>query len=242
MNLIFRVGILALFMALGSAQAGELIKSGDLIEQRLQAASNWLNAVINSRAGHASKLIDTAILPVDIPNYLQYVASAYGENMYPELGKPALSAYLQNNTLVNQRPMDTCFMLYNRDTSSELESQFIAPHRKTYGESIIPYAFVAAHELGHCIEFQHNSPQKNQSRSSLQLEVSADIFAILLLRQTGVDSAELVEITKSRKNTSSSHSTWKWIQSALENNFSFRNESLIEDLWKTADKLSEQAH
>lgn len=204
-------------------------------------AANWLNAAIASKAGRGSRQIDAAILPMNVPNYYQFVASAYGENVSSDLGKPALSAYLQANTLVDQRQIDTCFLLYNSNTKNDLETQFVAPHRKRYGNSIVPFAFIAAHELGHCIEFQHNSPERMRMRSKLQLEVSADIFAILLLRQTGVDAQELSTITASRTNQSTTHATWKWIQPALEKDFFFQSEKLIEDLWKTADKLSEQA-
>lgn len=213
----------------------------DATRQSLEMAANWLNSAMESKAGAGSRKIDVAILPMDVPNYFQFVAAAYGEDASPDLGKPALSAYLQPNTLVDQRRLDTCFLLYNAGARNDLELQFVAPHRKQYGDSLLPFAFVAAHELGHCIEFQHNSPERTRSRSKLQMEVSADIFAILLLKQTGASSHELAAVTASRVNASATHSTGKWIQPALEKDLLLHGEALIEDLWKTADKLSEQA-
>lgn len=215
--------------------------NADSMSQRIEQAALWLNNAM-STTGRTPGVF-AQILPMDIANYKNFVQLAYSESVDPELGEPALSAFFQAQARMDSQVKDICFLLYNPKAKSILESQFISPHMKKFGQSMTPYLFIAAHEVGHCMEFQRYSGESKlaRNRSKLQMEVGADAFALLLLRKAGVNPEELTSIIDSRQNQSTTHATWRWIQPALTLPLPIPSNRLIEDLWQMADKISEQA-
>jgi hypothetical protein len=68
-----------------------------------------------------------------------------------------------------------------------------------------------AHELGHFIDFLSPTPA---NKSLLALESTTDCFAILTLNAAGTTWQEIVDIMKSRQNSTTTHNTWNHIQNA----------------------------
>lgn len=214
----------------------------DTIALRLRGGVDWLNAAL-STASRSTRSLQAQILPMDVANYKHFVGLAYGEEVDPTLGDPALAAFFQSGARVDAQVQDVCFLLYNPKAKSDLTDQFVEPHSRLFGESIVPYAFLAAHEVGHCLDFQRSTSTSGYAapRSKLRLEVAADAFAILLLRRAGVPSDQLVEIVKSRRSATGSHATWRWIGPAFDAPLPSPSPRLIEELWNIADTMSEKA-
>jgi hypothetical protein len=227
-----RASLLALSL-LGAPSA----QAADAMFERLAQASQWIEDATGASTG-AAGAIRLQLLPMDLPGYQQYVASAYSEPP-SALGESALSAFYQHGGQIDSRRQNICFLLYNPKARRILDEQFVAPHHKAHAPSLAPYLFMAAHELGHCMEFKHSVGKPSAARHALRMEVRADSFAILALRQAGVPSEEIAAIVDSRQRGGATHGTWKWIQPALAMplRLSSPQSGWAEEIWKQADKI-----
>lgn len=213
----------------------------DAMGQRIAMAGSWLNDALSSSPGASSSSIEIQLLPMDEPGYKRYVAKAHMEELAPLIGKPALSAFYQAGGRVDGKSQDVCFLLYNPKGASQLTDLFVGPFEAAHGEALAPYLFLAAHELGHCIEFQRAAKSGAPVRKSLQMEISADSFAILVMRKAGVPPEQIEPIIASRQSAAASHRTWPWAAKALSMPLPIGASGWIEDAWRSAAKLGSEA-
>lgn len=218
----------------------------ELVAQRLQVGADWLNASMSAFGG-GTRPLRAQLLPMDVGNYKDFVRLAYPEDeIGANLGEPGLSAFFQAGARVDQQVSDVCYLLYNPKARSHLLDQFIEPHARVAPQgrgSVVPYAFLVAHEVGHCLDFQNAPPSlRTQPLSPLRMEVAADAFALLVLRAANVPTDELAAVVSSRRRALGSHATWHWIQPALTIQLPPASTRLIKELWEIADKISERAN
>lgn len=214
--------------------------------QRLQVGVNWLNAAMLS-SSLGTRTLQAQLLPMDIGNYKDFVQLAYPERGSGlDIGTPGLSAFFQAGAQVDQKLRDVCYLLYNPKAGKDLLDQFIEPHTKFAPQdppSVVPYAFLVAHEMGHCLDFQAApSASRSHPLASLRMEVAADAFALLVLRAANVPPDELSALVSSRRRTVGSHATWRWIQPALSTALPPTSPRLIKELWEMADAMSEKVN
>lgn len=213
----------------------------DVMGQRITMAVSWLNDALGSAPGASSPGITIQLLPMDELGYKRYVAKAHMEELAPLIGKPALSAFYQAGGRVDGKAQDVCFLLYNPKGASQLTEFFVGPFEAAHGEALAPYLFLAAHELGHCIEFQRAAKSGLPVRKSLQMEISADSFAILVMRKAGVPSEQIEPIIASRQSAAASHRTWPWAVKTLSMPLPAGGSGWIEDAWRSAARLGSEA-
>lgn len=239
------LAIACLCAATSWTSTGAQPATAEAMAQRLQLGTDWLNGAMADFGG-GTRPLRAQVLPMDVSNYKDFVRLAYPEEgSGSTVGEPGLSAFFQAGARVDQQVSDVCYLLFNPRARSELLDQFIEPHAKVAPQgsaSVVPYAFLAAHEVGHCLDFQNAPPAgRSQPRSPLRMEVAADAFALLVLRAAKVPTEELAAVVSSRRGHLGSHATWRWIQPALTAPLPPPSPRLIKDLWEMADKMSERA-
>ena len=203
------------------------------LELKLQNASEWLAQAIPHGTSH--KKIVPVVLPMNTPSYQQFASAAYPDEMATSIGKPALSAFFQQNGLVDGKKADICYLLFNPMATDELMKQFVTNHDSKLQPNYVPYVFLAAHELGHCYDFQR---KQSPAYNSFEAEVFADAFAIHILLMAKIPEYEIKYVIASRNNTSQTHSTWKKIEQILNQKSAPRNIKNIEDIINASDNVT----
>jgi hypothetical protein len=226
MNHKFILGGLALMAGLWAP----LGVAQDMQKERLDIAADWLNQA--QKRSSDPMLIQT--LSMDEPNYRLYVASAYGEEA-SSVGNAALAAFYQSGALVDGQRRDVCFLLYNPAAKNILADQFVLPYEKAHGEALAPHLFLAAHELGHCLDFRARLRGAKPRRGVL-MEAVADVFAIKVLLNAGIPNDHVHAIVESRRRSGPSHATWSWAAGTLQKPLSSPRGRSIEEVWKKADE------
>ena len=226
-----RLAILcAMAMASACSWAQPSVSAIDPQFERLEQAVQWLN----SQPWAGARRIQTRLLPMQEAGYRMYVASALAEEP-SEVGSSALAAFYQGGATLNGSRSDVCFLLYNPSAKSALAQQFVDPYRRAHGDGMAPHLFLAAHELGHCLDFQARA-QGGPKRQGASMEALADVFALRLLFASGTPPAQARAIVESRQRSGPTHATWAWVERALQTNLSSPSSFSIEDVWKKADQ------